>query len=211
MTVDETVAAQAPPGPSDLPRVVAGQASFSWWGLLWLIATEATLFAALIASYFYLRFQAGPAWPPDGIADPELGLPLVMTALLLSSSVPVHIADRGIRQGHPGRLKAGLAAAFLLGAAFLLLTWAVEWPKTLREFGPTTNAYGSLYFTLTGFHGLHVLVGLAISAWVQVRAWRGAFDADRHVSVQLFAMYWHFVDVVWVFVLATVYLSPHLS
>lgn len=194
----------------ELPRHTSGAQSFSWWGMVLLIATEATLFAALIASYFYLRYKSGPAWPPDGIEKPELGLPLVMTAILLSSSIPVHFADAAIRKGNAGRLKAGLAAGFLLGAAFLGLTWGVEWPEALHHFTPTTNVYGSLYFTLTGFHGLHLVVGLIMSFWVQVRAWRGAFDAERHLSVQVFSMYWHFVDVVWIFVLATVYLSPNL-
>ncbi|MGH2808599.1 MAG: cytochrome c oxidase subunit 3, partial [Actinomycetota bacterium] len=84
------------------------------------------------------------------------------------------------------------------------------WPEALHDFTPTTNAYGSLYFTVTGFHLMHVIVGLVMNMWVQVRAWKGAYDQNRHVSVQNFTMYWHFVDVVWVFVFSTVYLSPHL-
>jgi heme/copper-type cytochrome/quinol oxidase subunit 3 len=67
-----------------------------------------------------------------------------------------------------------------------------------------------LFFTLTGFHGTHVFIGLMISLWTQVRLWRGAFDATRHVSIQNFAMYWHFVDAVWLFVMLTIYLSPNL-
>jgi heme/copper-type cytochrome/quinol oxidase subunit 3 len=193
-----------------LPQRYSGPRAFGWWGMAWLIGTEATLFALLIATYFYLRFRSGPTWPPDGIADPELGLPLIMTAILWSSSLPVHVADQGIRAGDVERLKVGLAAGFALGATFLVLTLAVEWPEALDDFGPTTNAYGSLFFTITGFHATHVLVGLLVSLWAQARAWQGAFDESRHISVQNFAMYWHFVDVVWAFVLATVYLSPHL-
>lgn len=208
-----TITAQ-PPAVNDvaeeLPEHTSGRQSFAWWGMVLLIATEATLFAALIATYFYLRFQSGPVWPPDGIEKPELHLPLIMTAILLSSSIPVHLAEAGIRRGNVKTLKTGLALGFLLGAVFLGLTWGVEWPKTLHDFTPTTNSYGSLYFTLTGFHGLHLVIGLAMSAWAQVQAWRGAFNADRHLTVQLFSMYWHFVDVVWIFVLATIYLSPNL-
>jgi cytochrome c oxidase subunit III len=193
-----------------LPLHASGPRAFGWWGMAWLIGTEATLFALLIATYFYLRSQSGPAWPPDRIPDPELRLPLIMTVILWSSSFPVHAADQGIRAGDVGRLKAGLAAGFALGATFLVLTLAVEWPDAHDEFGPTTNAYGSLFFTITGFHAAHVLVGLLISLWVQVRVWQAAFDRSRHLSVQNFATYWHFVDIVWAFVLATVYLSPHL-
>ncbi len=193
-----------------LPQHSEGPRAFGWWGMAWLIATEAALFGMLIASYFYLRFRHGPVWPPDGIEKPELHLPLIMTAILWSSSIPVHLADRGIREGHQGRLRFGLAAGFVLGALFLFLTVAVEWPEKLAHFTPRTNVYGSLFFTLTGFHAAHVAAGLAISAWTQVRAWRNAFDQTRHLTVQNFALYWHFVDVVWAFVLSAIYLSPHL-
>jgi heme/copper-type cytochrome/quinol oxidase subunit 3 len=193
-----------------LPSTANGSASFAWWGMVWLIATEAALFATIIVSYWYLRFRSAPVWPPDGIAKPELALPLIMSAFLWSSSVPVHMADRAIRHGDQRTLRIGLLIGWILGAAFLALLLAVEYPGVLREFTPRTNAYGSLFFTLTGLHGLHVAVGLSFSAWVQVRAWWGAFDERRHVSVQNFAMYWHFVDVVWFFVLLTIYVSPHL-
>ncbi len=132
-----------------------------------------------------------------------------MTAILWSSSIPVHIADKGIKEGKQGRLKWGLAVGFLLGAVFLFLTLAVEWPHTLHEFTPRTNSYGSMFFTITGFHASHVVVGLSVSAFTQVRAWQGAFDENKHVSVQNFAMYWHFVDIVWLFVLLSIYVSPH--
>lgn len=195
---------------ADLPELTHGTRSFGWWGMVWLIATEATLFAALIASYFYLRFRSGPEWPPDGIEDPTLGLPLVMSAILLSTTIPVHLAETGIKKGSQSRLRWGLGMGFLLGVVFLGITFAVEWPEKLHEFGPTTNAYGSMYFLITGFHAAHVLGGLAFSAWTQVRAWNGAFSAERHLTVQNFALYWHFVDVVWVFVFLSIYLSPHL-
>jgi heme/copper-type cytochrome/quinol oxidase subunit 3 len=133
-----------------------------------------------------------------------------MSAILWSSSLPVHIADRAIRRGNQRLLRIGLLAGFLLGATFLGMQALVEYPKVLAEFHPSTNAYGSLFFTITGFHGFHVVVGLLISLWTQMRARQGAFDEHRHVTVQNFAMYWHFVDVVWLFVLLTVYISPHL-
>lgn len=211
-----TTAASAPPHtetglPGEvLPERYEGPRAFGWWGMAWLIATEAALFGMLIASYFYLRFRHGPVWPPEGIETPPLGLPLIMTAILWSSSLPVHMADRAIRRGDQRHLRVGLALGFLLGAIFLFMTLAVEWPEKLHHFTPRTNVYGSLFFTLTGFHAAHVAVGLGLSAWIQVRASRGAFDETRHLSVQNFAFYWHFVDVVWAFVLFAIYLSPHL-
>jgi cytochrome c oxidase subunit 3 len=206
--VMESVASEHPE--ESLPEDPQGRDSYAWWGMVWLIATEATLFAALIATYFYLRFRYGPTWPPDGIHEPELVLPWVMTVILLSSSAPVHWADAAIREGRQRAARLGLALGFLLGAVFLALTWGVEWPAALHEFTPRTNAYGSLYFTITGFHGMHLVVGLLFSLWVQLRMWAGALDERRHNPVVLFTMYWHFVDVVWIFVFATVYLSPHL-
>ena len=180
-----------------------------WWGMVMFITTEATLFAALVASYFYLRFQATPEWPLGGIKTPELKLPLVMSAILLSSSVPMAWADRGIRNGHVGRLRLGLGLTFVLGATFLGLQ-AGEYLTKLREFTATTNAYGSLFFTITGFHGLHVVVGLLMNLFAQVRAWLGHFGRGRHLHVQTTAMYWHFVDAVWVVIMLSLYVGPHL-
>lgn len=192
-----------------LSRITSGPRAFGWWGMVWLITTESALFAMLIFSYFFIRFQHA-AWPPAGISNPALTLPAIMTAILWSSSLPVHLADRGIRRGSTARLRWGLAAGFALGAIFLGLQLLVEYPEILQEFSPRSNAYGSLFFVITGFHGFHVLVGLVFNLWTQFRAAQGAFDADRHLTVQVFAMYWHFVDVVWLFVLLTVYLSPRL-
>jgi len=98
--------------------------------------------------------------------------------------------------------------SWMLGATFLLLQIFAEYPHSLKINPPSSGSYGTLFFSITGLHGAHVAVGLLVSLWVQARAWQGAFDEHRHVSVQNFVMYWHFVDIVWVFVLATIYLSP---
>lgn len=195
---------------SSLPTVASDKTSFSWWGMAALIVTEAMVFGALFASYFYLRYRHGVDWPPDGIEDPRLPLVLVMTAILWSSSIPMHIADKGIRQGSQTALRTGLLASFVLGAAFIVLIIAIEYPEILDEFTPRTNSYGSLFFTITGLHGLHVIAGLMLIAWTAARGFAGHFDEQRHMTVRNVAMYWHFVDLVWAFVLATLYLSPHL-
>ena len=192
-----------------LPHRAHGSRAFGWWGMVLVVATEAMLFAGLIASYFYLRFQHGTVWPPGGIDKPTLELPLIMSAILWSSSIPVHIAESGIKRGNQARLRWGLLGGFLLGLIFLFLTVGIEWPEELHEFTPTTNVYGSLFFTITGFHASHVVVGLIFSIWTQIRAWKGAFSEDRHLTVQNFALYWHFVDAVWVAVFLTIYVSPN--
>jgi cytochrome c oxidase subunit 3 len=189
-----------------LPR--AGRPT-GWWGMVMLITTEATLFALLLFSYFFLRAQT-PEWPPAGVEPPDLGLIWLMTGLLLFSSAPMHDADRAIRAGRLGRMRLGLALTFALGGTFLGLQ-GVEYAATIKEFVPQTNAYGSLFFTITGFHGLHVFVGLFMNAVIQLRSWRGHLDAERHLPVQLTAMYWHFVDAVWVAILLCLYLLPHLD
>ncbi|HEX2032189.1 MAG TPA: cytochrome c oxidase subunit 3 [Actinomycetota bacterium] len=178
-----------------------------FWGMWMLIFTEATLFSILLTSYFFLRFRA-PEWPLGDIPPPELALVFVMTPILLLSSAPMHWADVAARRGWTGQLKAGLLLTFLMGATFLGLQ-GYEYMHTLREFTPRTNVYGTLFFTITGFHGLHVLVGLVMVLWVQFYAWRGAFGRHRQGPVEVVALYWHFVDVVWLAILVSVYLSPH--
>ncbi|MFG1951621.1 heme-copper oxidase subunit III [Micromonospora sp. NPDC048830] len=181
-----------------------------WWGMVMFVATEATLFACLLGSYFYLRFQYGPQWPPPGIEDPTLLKPLVMTAILVPSSLPVMWAERGIRHGQRWRLRLGMAATLLMGTTFLLLQ-GTEYDEKLHMFSLTTNAYGSLFYVITGFHGLHVLVGLTMIGWLLVASLRGgSFGAHRHDRVRNVAIYWHFVDTVWVAILFTIYLSPRL-
>ena len=195
--------------PTSPEGVERGRAS-GYWGMWFLIFTEATLFAILLTSYFFIRFHSGPEWPPGGIEKPRLFLISIMTPILLLSSAPIHWAERSIRRGRVGRLRLGLLLTMLMGATFLVLQ-GVEYHETLtKEFTAATNAYGTLFFGITGFHGIHVLVGLVMLSWLQVQAWRGIFTEQRHTAVEVITMYWHFVDVVWVFILASLYLSPHV-
>ena len=173
-----------------------------------LIFTEATFFTILLTSYWYLRFRHGPVWPPDGIDKPKLFLVSIMTPILLLSSGPMHWAELGIKKGRRWQLRLGLLLTFAMGATFLGLQ-AKEYVETLKQFTPRTDAYGTLFFSITGFHGIHVAVGLLVNLWLQFYAWRGRFTEDRYLPVEVGVMYWHFVDAVWVFILGTLYLSPH--
>ncbi|HEX2090691.1 MAG TPA: heme-copper oxidase subunit III [Actinomycetota bacterium] len=205
-----TVHAPAQPQSASHPEGISGGRATGFWGMVMLIFTEATLFGILLFSYFYLRFQSQPVWPPEGIDKPDLFLVSIMTPILLLSSGPMHWAHTGIRQGKVGRLRLGLLATFVMGATFLGFQ-GVEYREILTDqFTPRTNVYGSLFFTITGFHGLHVAVGLVMNLWVQWFAGRGRFTAERHLAVENVALYWHFVDAVWVFILFSLYLSPHL-
>jgi heme/copper-type cytochrome/quinol oxidase subunit 3 len=208
MTALEGVEAEAT-RPRAVARELPAGRSTAWWGMVLLITTEGAIFAAFIASYFYLRFRSTAGWPPEGLKVPELSKPLIMSVLLFSSSGTMVIADRAIRRGRVGALKGWLAATFLLGAGFLGLQ-ANEYISKLAELDLTTNVYGSLFYGITGFHGSHVAVGLLMLAWVQAAAWRGWFTAERHERVRLVGMYWHFVDTVWAAILLSLYLSPRL-
>ena len=177
-----------------------------FWGMMLLIATEASLFAYLLFSYFYLGSMATGPWPPDG--SPSLKLVIPNTILLLLSSGTMYWAESGIRRGVTGRIRIGLLATLLLGIVFLVIQ-GIEYSK--KHFTPTTSAYGSLFFTITGFHGAHVFVGLLMIAVISVRAFLGHFGAGRHEAVTNVSWYWHFVDVVWLCVFTSLYVSPYLG
>lgn len=197
-----------PPERRLLPAPARTTKEVGWWGMALLCATEGAFFAFLIASYFYLGVR-NPAWPPSGIEKPSLLLPGVMTATLLASSACLYWGERGIRRGEQGRLRAGIGAAIVLGAAFLVLQWR-EYHEKLRHFVPQTHAYASVFYTTTGFHGAHVAFGLLALAYTGVRALLGHFDAHEHLGVSVVSLYWHFVDGVWLVIVASLYLSPHL-
>ncbi len=183
--------------------------STSWWGMVLFVTTESTFFACLMGSYYYLRFQLGPQWPPDGIGKPELVRPLIMTGLLLFSSVPLFWAVRGIRNGRRWRLRAGLVATLAMVVTFLTLQ-ATEYLDTLKTFTPTTGVYGSLFYVITGFHSLHVLIGLAFVGWLLAASLLNSFDPHHYDRVRNAGIFWLFLDVVWIALLFTIYLSPRL-
>jgi len=188
-----------------LPRATTGPRATGLWGTVAFIATEATLFGALISAYFYLRSGA-LQWPPEGMKKPELLLPLIMTVILLSSSAPMVAAEMSIKRGNQIGLRIGLAIAFLLGTLFLAFQ-VIEYSN--KEFTPRTNAYGSLFFAITGLHGAHVFLALVLNAGMQARAWSGHFTKRRYQAIQNVGLYWHFVDAVCVVILVSVYLSPY--
>ena len=189
-----------------LPLGGTGSRALGWWGMTWLIATEAALFAYLLFAYFYLASAAQTRWPPSG--PPELSLALPNTFVLLASSAALLWAERGMDRDRPGRLRLGLAVTILLGAAFLVVQ-GFEYHRA--AFSPSTDAYGSLFFTITGLHGAHVLVGLLMNAFALAMALAGPLTRARRVAIHNAALYWHFVDVVWLVVFTCLYLSPRMA
>lgn len=187
-----------------LPAEISGHKAPGWWGMILLITTEATLFAALIASYFYLRSGASH-WPLGGIAPPPLLKPIIMTILLVGSSVPMIWADLSSRRNNQNAMKLGLGIAWIMGAAFLVLQYT---ELSNEPFSWRTNAYGSLFFTITGLHGAHVLGALLLNGYTILRSWLGHIRPGRTLVVANTALYWHFVDAVWLVIFTSLYLSP---
>jgi heme/copper-type cytochrome/quinol oxidase subunit 3 len=174
-----------------------------WWAMVWTIATEALLFVYFLFSYFYLASQSTGPWPATGPLDLHLMIPA--TVILIASSVAYWWGEHGIKHGNRAQLLIGLMVTLILGVIFLILE-SKDWSS--QPFGPQSDAFGSLFYTVTGFHGAHVIVGLLLNIVVQMWALRGDFSADRHLAVTNAGLYWHFVDIVWLFVFTTFYLTP---
>jgi cytochrome c oxidase subunit III len=173
-------------------------------GMFLFIASEAMLFGSFFAVYFFDRVvnpDTG-AWPPPPFEFPVF-VAGVNTAILVTSSFTVHWALQSIRRGNRAGMQAGLVLTFLMGLTFLL-TQVIEYARV--GFAPHDNAFTTIFFSLTGLHGAHVFVGLTILFFATMRAFRGHFSAEHYHGVELPGIYWHFVDVMWIVVYATVYL-----
>jgi cytochrome c oxidase subunit 3 len=175
------------------------------FGMTLFLASEAMLFAGLIAGYIVLRLSS-PAWPPS----PDLPkLPVVLTGIntvfLIASSFTYHAAEVAVKKGKKGT--AWLFLTVLLGSLFLCIQ-GYEWYHMHHQglWFNTGGVYGSSFFVLTGFHGLHVLIGVLMIAWALIRQLGGAYTAQSHTYLILAGMYWHFVDVVWLFLYSVLYL-----
>ncbi|MGF6468535.1 cytochrome c oxidase subunit 3 [Paraburkholderia youngii] len=188
-----------------LPVGSAGERSSGWWGCFTLIATEGALFGYLIFSYLYLASQSQQHWPPEGL--PELGLGSANTVILLSSSVFVWFCERCVRRRRLRLGVASMAVGIVLGCIFMGIQLR-EWHN--HPYGLTSHLYGSLYFTITGFHMAHVLVGIVVLTLLAIWTALGYFDDKRCAALSIGGLYWHFVDVVWLFIFSTLYLTPYL-
>jgi len=165
------------------------------------ILSEVMLFGALFAAYFVIRSESG-GWPPHGQERPELVLPGLNTLLLLSSSVTMQWAVRGIRSANVPAMRLGLRLTLLLGSLFIVIQ---GYEFATNGFGLSAGIFGSTFYTLTGFHGAHVLAGLGLIGIVTNRARRGLVSREHHTAVEAASYYWHFVDAVWVVLFSTVY------
>ena len=170
------------------------------FGTVLFLASELLFFGSLFAAYFALRAQTDP-WPPEG-ADLELLIPTVGTVLLVVSSVTFQLGTRAGERERLAGLRAWIALSLVLGVTFLGLQ---IWDYTQLVFEVSSHAYGTIFYAMTGFHGLHVAAGLVLMLVVLGRLSQGAYRGGRVASVQAIGYYWHFVDVVWIALYATLY------
>jgi len=185
------------------------------YGMMLFIASEVMFFVAWFWAYFdgffrnddveqYARLAAtGGGWPPAGIElfDP-FHLPLFNTLILLTSGTTVTWAHHALLEGDRKGLRWGLVLTITLGALFSCVQ-ALEYSEAGFSF--SGNMYGATFFMATGFHGFHVLIGTIFLAVCLIRAERGDFTPQRHLGFEFAAWYWHFVDVVWLFLFASIY------
>ncbi len=201
------------------------------WSMAWFIFSEVMFFAAFFGALFYARvittgslgdfdhrFALWPdftsAWPnlgPAGIVEPfatigPFWLPTINTALLLTSGVTLTISHHALRANHRDKASFWLAATVLLGAIFVCVqSYEYYHLYTDLNLRLTSGIYGSTFFLLTGFHGLHVTIGAIMLFVVLLRLRKGHFTADNHFAFEGAAWYWHFVDVVWLGLYVFVY------
>jgi heme/copper-type cytochrome/quinol oxidase subunit 3 len=171
---------------------------------MWIfLATEVMLFSALIGGFLSMKVRS-PA-----TAHHVLNVPLtaVNTFILICSSTTVVMALSAIQEGNVKGLRNFLLATLALGATFLSIQVS-EYNNLMTEHGltPWGSLFGGGFYTVTGFHGFHVLIGLIVCLWLIVQTVQGRFTAENHMRVEVFGLYWHFVDVVWIILFTIIYL-----
>jgi cytochrome c oxidase subunit 3 len=177
-------------------------------GMLLFITSEIMFFAGLFAAYFATRARYGSHWPalPEGVEFQLNNLVILGTLILIASSGVIQWGLWRIRKGDRRGLNRAFAVTMLMGLVFLALQ--VTDYTILASEGISLNGsiFGSLFFTMTGFHGAHVLGGVIGIGIILARGAGGQFSARHHVAVEAVSAYWHFVDVVWVFLFLTLYI-----
>jgi len=214
------IAAMGPEQTPEYPAIKPGM-----MGMYIFLASEVMFFGSLFAMYFYLygshivwppppptslsEFYVRP-WPSTLSLNPLDYVPLINTVVLLSSGVTCHFASDAIARDVRRRFFTLQIATIVLGALFEL----GQLYEFITAFGRgltlTANSFASAFFVMTGFHGLHVLGGLILLTLILYRASRGQFSSRHHVGVAAVTLYWHFVDVVWLFLLAILYIGVTL-
>lgn len=170
-------------------------------GMLLFIISELMLFAAFFTAYFFIRVVNGDPWPPG--EKLPVAIAAVNTGILLSSSLTMHWTLEATKRQNRWGMRVGIVSTILLGATFLI--------TQINEYvhlgvSPQDSAQGSVFYSLTGLHGAHVLIGLLLLVTVCIRVFRGHFTPEKHRGLEVPGIYWHFVDGMWVIVFTTIYI-----
>ncbi|HEY9805665.1 MAG TPA: heme-copper oxidase subunit III [Candidatus Obscuribacterales bacterium] len=172
-------------------------------GVIVFLIAEGMIFLGLFTAYLTFRAVA-PSWPPAGTPKLELLLPSINTVILIASSFVIHQADTAVKNDDVKGLRTWFAVTALMGAIFLC---GQLYEYKHLEFGLTSNLFGSTFYVLTGFHGLHVCFGLLLMLGVLWRSLKpNHYSKEHHFGVEAAELYWHFVDVIWVLLFLLLYL-----
>jgi heme/copper-type cytochrome/quinol oxidase subunit 3 len=205
-SVTRSSAAKTAEGAGHVSRDRIAQPS-GWWGMALFMCSEVALFGTVIGSYFYLNFISR-SWPPAGIKPPEVVLPLVATAVLITTSIPMSRAFKAARSGQRGTVIRLIVFALVVQCAYFAFQ-IILFQHDLQLFTPQGSAYGSIYFTLLGLHHAHVLLGILLDLAVLWHLCTRGLTNYWLIGVRGLALYWHVINVLAVIVLL-VQISPSL-
>jgi len=190
---------------SSVPPVAAHHeehADLRLFGLLTFLISESLMFGGFFATYLVLRGDAGQ-WPPEG-TEVELLVPAINTIILVSSSFVIHMGDTAIKKNDIKGLRLWYIATAVMGAIFLA---GQVYEYLNLGYGLTTNIFSNCFYLLTGFHGLHVFIGLVLILGVLWRSRRaGHYNEIKHTGVEMAEIYWHFVDIIWIVLFTLIYI-----
>ncbi len=183
-------------------RVAAGRIGFpaGWWGIAVFAASEGTIMGTFVATYYYLRIRAAE-WPPPGVPEPRVVVPLVLAGVLATTSIPMHLASLAGRAGRVGLTRAFLVVALVVQIGYMAYE-IHDFGHQLEKFTPQTNAYGSIYYTLLGADHAHVIVGIVLSLWLLGKLVRGLTTYRLNALIGI-TWYWHFVNALTLIVIGT--------
>ena len=172
------------------------------WGLLTFLASESLMFGGFFATYLFFR-GTNEVWPPEG-TEVELLLPTINTIILVSSSFVIHFGDTAIKKNDVEGMRRWYKITAIMGAIFLL---GQAYEYMTLGYGLTTNVFANCFYLMTGFHGIHVFVGLLLILGVLWRSRRpGHYSATKHTGIEMAEIYWHFVDIIWIILFSLLYI-----
>ena len=173
------------------------------FGFVTFLISESFVFFSFILSTIALRLSA-TQWLPDGVSGPEIStITIISSVVLLSSSFVIYFAERALKKGKLWQFRLLWLTTIVMGS-FFLYAEIKEWLG--NDFGPSTGMVGSTYYLLTGFHGLHVTAGIILLSIMLIRSFIPHIYRDGHYGLTAISLFWHFVDVLWIFLFSLIYL-----